>query len=95
MPLVRDINAVWVPFEVDRATPEQGGFEGSGNVCADIPRFLDPQECKDFIQLNAHKLHNRLIQFREQFETEYKQEWAKGVGRKPGWKYGPNPKSTS
>ena len=87
MPLVRDIKSVWVPFEVKN--PADGGTDETGNVCSDIPRFLHPQECKDFIQLNARRIGRRLIQFREHTEEKFKQEYATGIGREGRWRYGP------
>lgn len=89
MTLVKKIESVWVPFEVFH--PADGGQDGTGNICSDIPRFLSPEECKDFIQLNSIRLSRRLIQFREYTDEVYKQEYAKGVGREAnrGWRYGP------
>lgn len=88
MPLIRKIESVWVPFNITRL---ESGNE-IGNIAGDIPRFCHPEECKDFLQLNRAFLKGRLIQFREHFEEQYKQEYAKGVGReaKYGWRYGPS-----
>lgn len=85
MTLVRKIESVWVPFEM--RTPSDGSQDSTGNLCSDIPRFLHPQECKDFIQFNNRRLGRRLIQFREHTEEWAKQEYAKGVGREAhrGW----------
>lgn len=88
MSLVRQILSVWVPFNITRL---ESGDE-IGGIAGDIPRFCHPEECKDFLQLNKTRLKGRLIQFREHFEDQYKQEYAKGVGReaKNGWRYGPS-----
>jgi hypothetical protein len=82
MPLVRQIRSVWVPFWVNSHNEE------ITNVADNVPRFLHPEECKDFIQLNAYRL-KRKIQFQERFEDEFKQEFARGVGRLSRWRYGP------
>lgn len=85
MVLIRKIRAVWVPFNVSSVD------ERITNVANDIPRFLHPEECKDFIQLNAVRLGRRKIQFQERFEPEFRDEFSKGVGRDsiPPWYYGP------
>lgn len=88
MTLIRNLESVWVPFNITRL---ESGDE-IGDIAGDIPRFCHPEECKDFLQLNQARLKGRLIQFREHFEERYKQEYAKGYGRdtKYGWEYGPS-----
>ena len=81
--LVHQIRSVWVPFWVNPHNEE------IANVANEVPRFLHPEECKDFIQLNQRRLSRRKIQFQERFEDEFKHEFARGVGRDRKWKYGP------
>lgn len=83
MPLIRKIRSVWVPFYVNDTD------ERIVNVAADLPRFLHPDECKDFLQLNRDTL-NRKVQYQERFEPAFKDEYARGVGRLLHWKYGPS-----
>lgn len=84
MTLIVNIRSVWVPFRI------RGHNEEIENVCNDIPRFLHPEECKDFMQLNKDRLNFKL-QFQERFEEEFKQEYARGVGMEasPPWQFGP------
>lgn len=83
MALVRQIRSVWVPFWVNAHNEE------IARVANDVPRFLHPEECKDFIQLNKNRLRGK-IQFQERFEDEFKHEFARGVGRELNhWRFGP------
>jgi hypothetical protein len=81
--LIRSIRSVWVPYEMEHPA------DAVGEICYDIPRFLHPDECKDFLQLNQKKFRRRLIQFREHHEKDFKQQFMLGVGRNAGWLYGP------
>jgi hypothetical protein len=82
--LIRELRSVWVPYEMEHPS------DTAGDICYDLPRFLHPEECKDFLLLNQRKLRRRLIQFREHHEIDFKQEYLLGVGHNVGWRYGPH-----
>ena len=76
------ITKVWVPFQV---------FDPSMQILTkrmDLPRFASMEEVKDFIQFNNQALSRWLLQWTEHDEPWALEEFSKGIGRLPKWKYG-------